>query len=47
MGLFSKVTREIKSAKLLGVREAHETMIFTTVNFFVQISELFWTNKTI
>ncbi|MBE6996335.1 MAG: hypothetical protein E7429_06395 [Ruminococcaceae bacterium] len=43
MGLFNKVTPEIKSAKLLGVREAHETMIFTTVNFTMYS---FWVEYT-
>ncbi len=33
MGLFNKTIQDIKRAKLLGVREAHETMVFTTVNF--------------
>lgn len=35
MGLFKDTAPDIKRVKLLGVREAHETLIFTTVNFTI------------
>lgn len=43
MGLFNRTTREIKSTKLLGIREAHETLVFTTVNFTMYS---FWVEYT-
>lgn len=46
MGIFNKPIREIKSAKLLGVREAHETTVFATVNFTMYSFWVEYTNGT-
>lgn len=44
MSLFSKKTSKIKSAKLLGVRQAEETLLFHTSNFSLYIFIVFLSN---